>query len=128
MGRILVVDDDHTVLFMLAEVLNDAGHDVVTTSSADETLNLLVGVEAALVDMHMPGTNGVKLIARIREHNAVLPVILLTADSPAKAHIHARASGAFDVMTKPVDIDELSALVDRALLASRGLTLESGPP
>jgi DNA-binding NtrC family response regulator len=119
MGKILVVDDDRGVLFMLEEVLREGGHDVVAAFNADETLERLDGVDAALVDMHLPGTSGVALAARIRECNAALPVILLTADSSPAIDVDARRAGAFDVMTKPVDIDELWQTLERALQASR---------
>src|SRR5579871_4595993 len=111
MGKILVVDDDHTVLFMLEEVLRDAGHDVVASAHAGDSLDLLEGVDAAIVDCHMPGTGGVDLVSQMHERNAALPVILLTAQSSAQAEADARSAGAFDAMTKPVDIDELSSVL-----------------
>jgi len=119
MGRILVVDDDQSVVFMLAEVLRDAGHEVLTSLSAEGTLALVADVDAALVDLCMPGVGGVTLTRRIRELKASLPVILLTADASAKVSDDATAAGAFGVMTKPVDIDDLSAAIERALLSAR---------
>ena len=126
MAKILVVDDDPGVLFMLGEVFRDAGHEVVTTLDPEETLSLLPGVDAALIDLHMPGIDGVHLVARIRDRDAGLPVILLTGGSPSAARAQARQSGAFDVMIKPVHIDELAQLVDRALEASRQRRARAG--
>ena len=118
MGKILIVDDDRSVVFMLAEVLRDAGHDVVTTLAAEEALGLLQGVDAALVDLHMPGDGGAVLVQRIHERDASLPIILLTGDARPSMHEVARSLRVVEVMTKPLDIDELVAVLHRALLPS----------
>jgi DNA-binding response OmpR family regulator len=114
MSKILVIEDDRSVVFMLSEVLREAGHEVVTSVESDETLTLVDGVDAVLVDLHLPGLSGAKLIGLIRERRSV-PVIVLTAGRADHLHAEARCAGAFDVMTKPVDIDVLSAAIERAL-------------
>jgi CheY-like chemotaxis protein len=125
MGKILVVDDDPSVVFMLGEILRDVGHAVVSTLDGRQALALLDGVDVVLLDLHMPGESGASLIQRIREENSQLPVIFLTGDAPARANAAAEASGAFGVLPKPLDIDELSALIERAVLASRRRTPET---
>jgi two-component system response regulator AtoC len=128
MGKVLVVDDDPSVVFVLEEILRAHGHAVVSTLDPRDALGLLPGVEAALIDRHMPGEGGESLIERIRSENPCLSVILLTADSPARGRALAAAVGAFGVMEKPVDIDELTRLVDHAIAASRRLTSETSRP
>jgi DNA-binding NtrC family response regulator len=126
MGKVLVVDDDPSVVFVLEEILRADGHAVVSTLDPRDALGLLPGVEVALVDRYMPGEGGASLIERIRSENPCLPVILLTADAPARGRALAEAVGAFGVMEKPVDIDELTRLVDQAIAASRRLSSETG--
>ncbi|MEI9936137.1 MAG: response regulator [Pseudomonadota bacterium] len=123
MGRILVVDDDESVLQVLSEVLRDAGYDVVSAFDATETESLLDGVDAALIDHDLGGHSGLDLIARIRSHNPALPVVLMTGDSPARAASLAKLAGACAVLTKPFDIDDLSATLDRAIGPSAALRL-----
>jgi len=125
MGKVLVVDDDPSVVFVLEEILRAGGHGVVSTLDPRNALELLPGVEVALIDRHMPGEGGESLIERIRSENPCLSVILLTADAPARGRALAEAVGAFGVMEKPVDIDELTLLVDRAIAASRRLSSET---
>jgi DNA-binding response OmpR family regulator len=125
MGKILVVDDDPSVVFMLGEILRATGHAVVSTCDGRQALALLDGVDAVLVDLHLPGESGVSLIQRIRAAHTALPVILLTADAPDRASALASALGAFGVLPKPMDIDELSTLIDRAVTASQRLAPET---
>jgi DNA-binding NtrC family response regulator len=125
MGKVLVVDDDPSVVFVLEEILRANGHAVVSTLDPRDALGLLPGVEAALIDRYMPGEGGESLIERIRSESPCLSVILLTADSPTRGRALAQAVGAFGVMEKPVDIDELTRLVDDAIAASRQLTSET---
>jgi CheY-like chemotaxis protein len=126
MGKILVVDDDPSVVFVLEEILRASGHRVVSTLDPRGALELLPGVDAALIDLYMPGEGGGSLIERLRAEKPLLPVILLTADAPVRAHALAESAGVFAVMSKPVDIDELSSLVERAVMASRLLPETTG--
>jgi DNA-binding response OmpR family regulator len=103
---------------MLTEVLRDAGHDVVAAYNGEQALSLLAGVDAALVDLHLPGECGEALIARLREARATLPVILLTGDVRRSRPATAGPLRALDVMIKPLDIDELAKVLNRALSSS----------
>ena len=120
MSRVLVVDDDRSVVFMLTEVLRDAGHEVIAASSSEQAISFSADIDAAVVDLHLPGECGKALIRRLREHRATLPVILLTGDM-RRGQDEANAGDAtleLDVMTKPFDIDELARVLDRALSRS----------
>jgi two-component system response regulator AtoC len=117
MGRVLVVDDEPAVLFTLAEVLVERGHDVVTATNGQEALGRLDGVDAVVTDLAMPGMDGLALLAAIRERDAALPVALLTAHGSEKVAVAAMKAGAYDYATKPFDIDELVVMVERALEA-----------
>jgi DNA-binding NtrC family response regulator len=120
MSRVLVVDDDRSVIFMLTEVLREAGHEVFAASTAEQALTLSVAIDAALVDLHLQGESGEALIERLRERDATLPVILLTGDARHDSPARAPRTANLDVMTKPFDIDELSRVLNRALAGSAG--------
>ncbi len=115
MGRVLVVDDEPAVLFTLKEVLAERGHEPVTAASGREALARLDGVEAVVTDLAMPGMDGLELLAAVRERDAALPVVLLTAHGSEKVAVRAMKAGAYDYATKPFDIDELVVVVERAL-------------
>jgi DNA-binding NtrC family response regulator len=119
MARVLVVDDEPAVLFTLKEVLAERGHEPVTATSGREALGRLDGVDAVVTDLSMPGMDGLALLAAIRERDAALPVVLLTAHGSEKVAVAAMKAGAYDYAAKPFDIDELTAVVERALEARR---------
>jgi DNA-binding NtrC family response regulator len=120
MGKVLLVDDEAAVLFTLREVLADRGHEPVTAASGREALTKLDGIEAVVTDLSMPGMSGLELLSAIRERDAALPIVLLTAHGSEKVAVSAMKAGAYDYATKPFDIDELVVVVERALEA-RGL-------
>jgi two-component system response regulator AtoC len=117
---VLLVDDEPAVLFTLREVLADRGHEPVTAASAREALGKLDGIDAVVTDLSMPEMTGLELLAAIRERDGSLPVVLLTAHGSEKVAVAAMRAGAYDYATKPFDIDEIVAVVERALEA-RGL-------
>jgi two-component system response regulator AtoC len=115
MGRVLVVDDEPAVLFTLKEVLAERGHDPVTATGGREALGRLDGVDVVITDLSMPGMDGLALLAAVRERDASLPVVLLTAHGSEKVAVRAMKAGAYDYAAKPFDIDELVSVVERAL-------------
>jgi two-component system response regulator AtoC len=117
MGKVLVVDDEPAVRFTLSEVLAERGHAVVEAATGAAALERLEGVEAVVTDLTMPGMDGLALLAALRDRDAALPVVLLTAHGSEKVAVQAMKAGAYDYATKPFDIDELLAVVERALEA-----------
>ena len=115
MSKILLVDDEPSVLFTLRAVLTDSGHTTVSAASAAEGLALLDGVDVVLTDLQMPGTDGLALLQAVHERDASLPVIVLTAHGSEKVAVRAVKAGAFEYLTKPFDIDEIVLVVGRAL-------------
>ena len=116
-SRILVVDDEYSVRDSLASWFRKDGHDVVAAGNAEEALDMLRadGVDVAIVDIKMPGMDGVELQKRIRELDPSLAVIMITAFASVDTAVRTLKQGAFDYVMKPVDPDELSHLVRRAL-------------
>ncbi len=82
-----------------------------------EALGRLDGVEAVITGLAMPGMVGLSLLAAIRERDAALPVVLLTAHGSEKVAVSAMKAGAYDYAAKPFDIDELVVVVERELEA-----------
>jgi two-component system response regulator AtoC len=117
MGTVLLVDDEPGVLFTLKSVLQSRGHRTVTSGSGADALARLSGVDAVVTDLAMPEIDGLEVLRQVRDRDASLPVILLTAHGSEKVAVSAMKNGAYDYMTKPFDIDELAMVVERALEA-----------
>jgi DNA-binding NtrC family response regulator len=119
-ANILIVDDEPAVRFMLRELLEERGHKVREASTGLEAAGLadnaeLEATDLVLTDYAMPGLDGLALLAQIRKRYPELPVVLLTARGSERLAVRAIRDGAFDYLPKPFDIEELEALVARAL-------------
>jgi len=124
MATVLIVDDDPSVLFVLKELLEERGHSTLSATSGGDALGLLDGVDLVLTDLQMPVMNGMELLRMVRERDASMPTILLTAHGSEKDAVIAMKSGAYDYLTKPFDIDEVALVVERAL-ESRALRVDN---
>lgn len=116
-GRILLIEDDRAFLDLLKETLQRRGHSVATAASAAEAGPLLAQSEFDLVltDINIPGESGTELCARLRQNLPDLPVLVMTAFGSLETAIAALRAGAYDFITKPVDLDLLSHTLERAL-------------
>ncbi len=116
-GSILIVDDEFSVRDSLYSWFKKDGYRVATAENADDALRKLEESkpDVILLDIKMPGMDGVELQERIHKIDAELPVIMLTAFASVETAVKALKQGAFDYVTKPIDPDELSHLVRRAL-------------
>jgi two-component system, NtrC family, response regulator AtoC len=119
MGRVLLVDDDPNVRFTLAEVMAERGHEAITASSGEEALQKLDGIEVVVVDLAMPGMDGMRLLRELRGRDESLPVIMLTAQGSERIAVEATKAGAYDYLAKPFDIDEVVLVVERGLETHR---------
>lgn len=124
MPRVLLVDDEPGMLFALKELARSRGLEPVLARNGEEALALLDHVEAVVTDFAMPGIDGLQLLAAIRERDELLPVIVLTAQGSERIAVRAMKGGAHDYVTKPFDIDEMAATLDRAL-ETRSLRMEN---
>jgi EAL domain-containing protein (putative c-di-GMP-specific phosphodiesterase class I)/CheY-like chemotaxis protein len=118
---ILLVDDDEQVLAFLQRALatNVTRVTVVTSGSAALALLAAHTFDAIVSDIQMPGTNGLKLLHAVREHDLDLPVILMTGNPDLKTATAAVEYGAFQYLIKPVAVDRLRAVVERAVNVGR---------
>ncbi|HEX8908096.1 MAG TPA: sigma-54 dependent transcriptional regulator [Anaeromyxobacteraceae bacterium] len=117
MERVLLVDDEPSVLFALKELVRSRGWEPLLARSGAEALGLLERADAVVTDFAMPGMDGMELLRAIHERDETLPVILLTAHGSERLAVRAIKSGAYEYVTKPFDVDETTLAVERALEA-----------
>jgi DNA-binding NtrC family response regulator len=116
-SRVMVVDDDPETLALLHEVVEKEGYEVKTAEDAEKALRQISEWQPDLVitDIHMPGMDGLALLAAIRERAPDILVILLTAYGSLKTAVDAIKAGAFDYLSKPFVVDDIRLVVRRAL-------------
>src|SRR5258708_31370865 len=105
MGRLLLVDDEPAILFALKELAKSRGHEALLAPSGAAALSRLEGVGTVVTDYAMPEMDGVQLLQAIHERDESLPVIILTAHGSERIAVRSMKTGAYDSVTKPVDIE-----------------------
>lgn len=122
MAAVLIVDDDAAMRDVLVEAVRDFGYEAHLAVSGDAALELLdrVSVSAVLLDLRMPGMDGLEVLRRIRARPAAPVVAVLTAHATSSNTIEAMRLGAFDHLTKPIGRDELKRVIDAMLAAGTG--------
>ena len=117
--RILIVDDEGGVRESLRMVLKDR-FEPVAAASGEEALELVAQgpIDLVLLDIIMPGIDGLEVLERIKQEPRSPQVIMLTATKTVKTAVQAMKLGAFDYITKPFDIDEMLIIIDRAIQAT----------
>ncbi|MEQ9023206.1 MAG: response regulator, partial [Pseudomonadales bacterium] len=132
--RILIVDDDSTFLDLLEMSLAENGFkEVVQASSADLVLEFLDNedpyFDCFVLDIQMPGTDGIKLCSEIRSRQAfrLAPIIMLTSSDSKHAMRQAFNAGATDFLHKPLNSLELAARINTASLLVESLKREAAP-
>jgi len=113
----MVVDDDAETLALLHEIVAKEGFEVETAEDAETALRRLEEWQPELVitDIHMPGMDGLALLAAVREKEPDIPVVLLTAYGSLKTAVDAIKAGAFDYLSKPFVVEDIRLVVRRAL-------------
>jgi two-component system response regulator AtoC len=124
MAQVLVVDDEPASASAMKALLGSLGHTAVVAASGAEALLLLDGVGAVITGFALPGMDGLQLLEKCRERDETLPVILVTAHGSERIAVRAMKRGAYEYVTKPYDLEEMSLAVTRALEA-RGLRLHN---
>ncbi|HLK66103.1 MAG TPA: sigma-54 dependent transcriptional regulator [Bryobacteraceae bacterium] len=116
-GRILIVDDELVVRDSLGKWFTSEGYTAKPACSGREALEFIQHAEfdLALIDIKMPGMDGMELQMRLREADPDLTIIFMTGYASVDTAVQALKHGAYDYITKPVDPDELSHLVANAL-------------
>ncbi|HWE36474.1 MAG TPA: sigma-54 dependent transcriptional regulator [Isosphaeraceae bacterium] len=122
MARLLLVDDDpNLILKQVRHVFDAEGHEVDSARTGEDGLRLAAAREpdAILLDLRLPDLSGLEVYRRLRQLDARVPVIFITAADDADSAIEAMKQGAFDYLTKPLDAQQLRRVVGQALELSR---------
>jgi DNA-binding NtrC family response regulator len=116
-ARVLVVDDEQSARQGMQLLLSHEGYDVALASHGREALEVLAErpCDVVITDLKMPEMDGITLVSAIRERYASLPVIVITAFGDVASAVTAMRAGAEHYLVKPVDFDELSVALERAL-------------
>jgi DNA-binding NtrC family response regulator len=121
MANVLIVDDERPIRRILSVLLQEQHHRVAEAGSGEEALAMMTGGAAeakpdlVLLDLKLPGIDGLETLKRLRALKPRLDVVMMTAHGTISSAVDAMRRGAFDYVTKPFDNDELLMVVDRAL-------------
>ncbi len=113
--RILVVDDDESILETFEHHLTRSGYEVATAKSTEDALDIVKTFDPALVitDIRLPGADGIELLQRVRSSVEDADVIVITAYEGMSTAVSAMKAGAYDYLVKPLDLDQIDLLVER---------------
>jgi DNA-binding NtrC family response regulator len=138
-NKLLLVDDEHLIRWSLEQNLKKQGYEIVTAATGEDALRLVREEQPDLVllDIQLPGISGIEVLEKIKEHDEDIIVIMVTANSGLENAVNAMRLGAYDYVSKPFNLDELSIVVRKALDSSdlkqevvrlRTETKKNGPP
>ena len=121
MINILVVDDEEPFRRLLNKELSRKGYAVDVAHDGSEALRLLRdrSFDVILLDVVMPGVDGISLMKKLKEDSAAPAIIVLTGKATVETAVEAMKNGAYDYLTKPYKLDELAIVIDRAYEFSR---------
>jgi two-component system nitrogen regulation response regulator GlnG len=121
LSRVLIIDDEQAVCWSLQRALSREGHEVTTASTAEDGF-----VEASkhrpdaiIIDVRLPGLDGISALGRLRELSKEAPIIVVTAFGNLSTAVRAVEGGAFDYLAKPFDLDQAIDAINRALQSAR---------
>ena len=114
MTRVLVVDDDRSIRRSLEKFLGGEGYDVATAGDGAAALAAVAAVEVVLLDLGLPGADGLDVLAALRARPHPPAVVVITARDDMASTVRAIQLGAYEYLVKPLDIDRLRLVVQRA--------------
>ncbi|WP_031388342.1 response regulator [Desulfonatronum thiodismutans] len=119
--RMLLVDDEADFLSAIIKRLNHRGYDVHGAAGGDEALELLqrFEIDVVVMDVKMPGRDGLSLLQEIKDRWPLVEVIMLTGHASVESGIRGMELGAFDYLMKPAKLDELLQKVRQAVERKR---------
>lgn len=114
--KIMIVDDEERFLLTTAKLLARQGLDVLTATSGEQCLEMLAReiVHVVILDVKMPGLNGIETLQKIKRRFPLIEVIMLTGHATAESAVDGLRSGATDYLMKPISIDDLIAMAEEA--------------
>lgn len=117
MARILVIDDDHDYRTILREFIENRGHTVLEADNASSGTDIFLREKIDLVvsDFMMPEKSGMELLSELKAIHPKVLFIMVTGFASLETAKQAMRLGAYDLLSKPVDMDQLSTVMQRAL-------------
>ncbi|BBO85159.1 sigma-54-dependent Fis family transcriptional regulator [Desulfosarcina ovata subsp. sediminis] len=114
---ILIVDDEPSIVQSLSGLLSDEGFEVITASNGYEALKTIdtESPDLVLLDIWMPGIDGIETLKEIKKNHAALPVIIITGHGNVETAVKATKLGAYDLIEKPLNIDKVIVAINNAL-------------
>ena len=115
--KILVVDDEESHRIMLRAVLKEEGYRVTEAADGTDAVKAVEteAFDLILMDIRMTNMDGIEALTEIRKISPLVPVLIMTAYASVKTAVEALKAGAFDYVTKPLDIEELKILIEKGL-------------
>jgi two-component system nitrogen regulation response regulator GlnG len=115
--KVLIADDDESILWVLERFFSELGVEVIKAADGPGAGRLIKtpGLALALLDINMPGVDGLKVLKDAKEAGSSAEVVIMTAEATMQNTLEAMKHGAFDYITKPFDLSELEIIVERAL-------------
>lgn len=125
-GRVLVVDDEKNITFVMEAMLERAGFEAIVFNDSTDALAAIDSEEmdAVITDLYMPGPSGMDILKHCQENHTQLPVVIITAYGTVESAVSALKKGAFDFITKPFDQTELLNVVQKAVQTHQRLQKE----
>jgi DNA-binding NtrC family response regulator len=122
--RLMLVDDEERFLQTTGKMIRKKGYDVITAASGEECLEKLEKelVHVVILDVKMPGMDGVETLKRIKQRYPRIEVIMLTGHATADSAVEGLKSGATDYLQKPTGVEDLIAKAEQAF--ARHLEIE----
>src|SRR5687768_16116544 len=123
MEKLLLIDDEADVQYSFRRIFDSPAIELTTAASGEEGLRLIPRIKPDLVmmDVRMGGMTGLETLRRLRQMDAKLPVIMMTAYGTTQTAIEAMKLGAYDYLLKPFDVPKLKEIVLNALKAARDM-------
>jgi two-component system nitrogen regulation response regulator GlnG len=131
MAHLLVVDDEESICWGLAKLCKELGHTTTIAASAEEALAqaAVEPPDAIILDIRLPGIDGLSAMQRLQTVAGGAPVIIITAFGSLDTAVTAVRNGAFDYLTKPFDLDQAAAIIQRATCqTAREAVASTEPP
>jgi DNA-binding NtrC family response regulator len=115
--KLLIADDEKNISEGLRMILEEEGYETETATDGESAWELVKSGDFGLVlaDLRMPGLDGLELFARMRDANIDTEIIVITGDNTAAPAVEAMRNGAYDYLTKPLEVERLKALIPKAL-------------
>src|SRR5712691_10402908 len=116
-ARVLIVDDETSILMLLKEALTAWGYQVATAGTATDALAVVRTevFDAAITDIRMPDMSGLELLKQLKAHDESIEVVIMTGYPTIASAVEALKEGAYDYLSKPLILDELKHLMQRLM-------------